>query len=70
MGVDMHIDGRGQGKVLLALDDGRVLENHATIHQTLSARLENSDSIPFTDKKTLKLVVQSDSEMDVVGTGK
>jgi hypothetical protein len=70
MGVDMHIDGQGKGKVLLALDDGRVLDYHATIHQTLSARLENPDSIPFTDKKTLKLVVQSDSEMDVVGTGK
>ena len=70
MGVDMHIEGRGQGKVLLALDDGRVLENHATIHQTLSASLANSDSIPFTGKKTMKLVVQSDSEMDVVGTAK
>jgi hypothetical protein len=70
MGVDMHINGQGQGKVLLALDDGRVLENHATVHQTLSARLENSDSVPFTNMKTLKLVVQSDSEMDVVGTGK
>jgi hypothetical protein len=56
--------------VLLALDDGRVLQNHATLHQTLSANLENSGSIPFTDSKTLKLVVQSDSEMDVVGTAK
>jgi hypothetical protein len=70
MGVEMHIDGQGQGKVLLALDDGRVLENHATIHQTLSALLPNSGSIPYTDSKTMKLVVQSDSEMDVVGTGK
>lgn len=70
MGVDMHIEGQGKGRVLLALDDGRVLENHATIHQTLSARLENSGSIPYTNSKTMKLVVQSDSEMDVVGTTK
>ena len=70
MDVNMRIDGQGQGKVLLALDDGRVLENHATVHQTLSAHLENSGSIPFTGAKTLKLVVRSDSQMDMVGTGK
>ena len=70
MGVDMHIDGQGQGKVLLALDDGRVLQNHATIHQTLSAHLDNSAPLPFTNSKQMKLVVQSDSEMDVVGAGK
>ena len=69
LGVDMHIDGQGQGRVLLALDDGRVLQNHATIHQTLSARLENSAPLPFTISQPLKLEVQSDSEMDVVGTG-
>jgi len=70
LGVDMHIDGRGQGRVLLALDDGRVLQNHATIHQTLSAHLQNSTPLPFTDSKSLKLEVQSDSEMDVVGSGR
>lgn len=70
MDVDMHIDGTGQGKVLLALDDGRVLENHATVHQTLKAQLKNSVSLPYTNAQTMKLVVQSDSEMDVVGAGK
>jgi hypothetical protein len=70
LGVDMRIDGRGQGRVLLALDDGRVLQNHATIHQTLSARLENSAPLPFTKSQPLKLEVQSDSEMDVEGTGR
>jgi len=70
LGVDMHIDGQGQGRVLLALDDGRVLQNHATIHQTLSAHLENSASLPFTNSQRMKLEVQSDSEMDVVGTGR
>ena len=70
LGVDMHIDGRGQGRVLLALDDGRVLQNHATTHQTLSAHLENSPPLLFTNSQPLKLEVQSDSEMDVVGTGR
>jgi hypothetical protein len=70
LGVDMRIDGQGQGRVLLALDDGRVLQNHATIHQTLSARLKNSAPLPFTKSQTLKLEVQSDSEMDVEGASK
>jgi len=70
MGVDMHINGQGQGKVWVALDDGRVLQNHATIHQTLSAHLDNSSQIPFTKGQAMKLVVQSDSEVEVVGIGK
>jgi hypothetical protein len=69
MGVDMRIDGQGKGRVLLALDDGRVLENHSTIHQTLSAGLKDSTPLPFTKSQALKLEVQSDSEMDVVGAG-
>jgi hypothetical protein len=70
LGVDMRIDGRGQGRVLLALDDGRVLQNHATLHQTLSARLESTAPLPFTKSQALKLEVQSDSEMDVEGAGR
>ena len=70
LGVDMRIDGQGQGRVLLALDDGRVLQNHATIHQTLSARLDNSAPLPFANSQPLKLEVKSDSEMDVVGAGR
>jgi hypothetical protein len=70
LGVDMRIDGQGKGRVLLALDDGRVLQNHATIHQTLTARLEGSAPLPFKKSQTLKLEVRSDSEMDVEGTGR
>ena len=70
LGVNMRIDGQGQGRVLLALDDGRVLQNHATIRQALSARLDKSAPLPFTNAQPLKLEVQSDSEIDVVGAGK
>jgi hypothetical protein len=70
LGVDMRIDGQGKGRVLLALDDGRVLQNHATIHQTLSAGLKRSAPLPYTNSQTLKLEVQSDTEMDVEGSGK
>jgi hypothetical protein len=64
----MRIDGQGKGRLLLALDDGRVLQNHASIHQSLTARLKSSPPLPFTNSKTLKLEVQSDTEMDVVGS--
>jgi hypothetical protein len=70
LGVDIRIDGQGKGRVLLALDDGRVLQNHAAIHQTLSARLKSSAPLPFTNSQTLKLEVQSDTEMDVEGSGR
>jgi hypothetical protein len=66
----MRIDGQGKGRVLLALDDGRVLQNHATIHQTLSARLKSPAPLPYTKSQTLKLEVQSDTEMDVEGSGR
>jgi hypothetical protein len=70
LGVDMRIEGQGKGRVLLALDDGRVLQNHGTVHQTLSARLKSSAPLPFTNSQTLKLEVQSDTEMDVEGSGR
>ena len=65
LGVDVRIEGQGKGRVQLALDDGRVLQNHATTHQTLRARLKSSVPLPFTNSQTLKLEVQSDTEMDV-----
>jgi hypothetical protein len=68
LGVDIRIEGQGQGRVVLARDDGRVLRDHATLHQTLSARLKSSAPLPFTKSQSLKLEVQSDSEMDVEGS--
>jgi hypothetical protein len=70
LGVDIRIDGQGKGRVLLALDDGRVLQNHAAIHQVLNARLKSPAPLPFTNSQTLKLEVQSDTEMDVEGSGR
>ena len=70
LGVDMRIDGQGKGRVLLALDDGRVLQNHSTIHQTLSAHLKSSATLPYTNSQALKLEVQSETEMDVEGLGR
>jgi len=70
LGVDMRIDGQGKGRVLLALDDGRVLQNHVTVHQTLRARPKDSAPLPFTNSQAVKLEMQSDTEMDVEGSGR
>jgi hypothetical protein len=70
LGVEIRIEGQGQGRVLLALDDGRVLRDHSTFHQTLRARLKSSAPLPFNKSQPLKLEVQSDSEMDVDGSGR
>jgi hypothetical protein len=67
LGVDMRIDGRGQGRVLLALDDGRVLQNHATVRQVLSAGLKGSAQSPSANSPGLKLEMNFDTEMDVEG---
>jgi len=68
--VDMRVDGQGKGRVLLALDDGRMLQNHSSIRQTLSARLKSAAPLPYTNSQTVKLEVQTDTEMDVEGSGR
>jgi len=70
MGLDMRIDGQGRGRVLLALDDGRVLQNHATLHQTLSARLKGAAGLPLPSPQPVKLEIQSETEMEVESLGK
>jgi hypothetical protein len=69
-GVDLRIEGQGKGRVLLALDDGRVLQDHVNVHQTLRAHLKNSARLPFTGSEAAKLEMQSDTEMDVEGSGR
>jgi hypothetical protein len=68
--LEIRIEGQGQGQVLLALDDGRVLQNHATLHQTLHARLKNSGDLPLPASQPLKLEIQSETELDVEGSRK
>jgi hypothetical protein len=68
--VDMRIESQGKGRVLLALGDGRVLQNHATVHQALRARLQSSSPLLFSTFQNAKLEVQTDTEMDVEGVGR
>jgi hypothetical protein len=67
MQLEIQISGQGQGRVLVALDDGRVLQNHSTLHQTLSARLKGKEGSLSPAAPPAKLEIRSDTEMDVEG---
>ena len=70
MGVqlDIRISGKGQGRILVALEDGRVLQNHYTLHQTLSALMKGQEGFLAPADQAPRLEIQSDTEMQVDGS--
>ena len=68
MHLDMQISGKGQGRILVALDDGRVLQNHSTLHQTLSALMKGKEGFVAPAEQLPRLEIQSDTEMEVEGS--
>jgi hypothetical protein len=66
--LDMQISGKGQGRILVALDDGRVLQNHSTLHQTLTALMKGNVGIDVPTDQLPRLEIQSDTEMEVEGS--
>jgi hypothetical protein len=70
MELEVRIDGLGRGRALLALEDGRVLQNHSTLQQTLSARLRGFPGLSAPTSQPLKLEIQSQTEMEVEESGK
>jgi len=70
LGLDIRIDGQGEGRALLALQDGRVLETQSTVHQNMSARLTNPGHMSLPTAQPVKLQIQSDTEMRVESAGK
>lgn len=69
MELDIRIDGKGKGRVLLALDDGRVLQNRATLHETLSAHLKGPmrGSLPKSGPVSLEIETETIIEEDGLG---
>ncbi len=65
--LDMKINGKGQGRILVALDDGRVLQNHSTLHQTLSALMKGTEGLVAPTDQLPRLEIQTDTEMEVEG---
>jgi hypothetical protein len=70
MGMEVHITGQGSGRMLLALDDGRVLENHATLRQTMTARLHRAGDTSWPEGQPVQVQIQTETKMDVEGSGK
>jgi hypothetical protein len=65
MGLDLGITGDGQGRILVALDDGRVLENRSTIHQKLAAHLKGPAQGFAPKSEPLTLQVDSETTLAV-----
>ena len=68
--LDIHISGKGDGRILVALDDGRVLQNHSTLHQTLSALMKGKEGLLEAGDQIPKLEIQADTDLQVEGAGK
>ncbi len=66
--LDIQISGKGAGRILVALDDGRVLQNHYTLHQTLSALMKSATGVAAPAEVIPRLEIQSDTEMEVDGS--
>ncbi len=63
--LDLGVDGQGQGRALVALDDGRVLQNRSTMHQTLTARLNRPQGISPQSSQPITLQVDSETALNV-----
>jgi hypothetical protein len=70
MGLDIKINGTGEGRMVVALDDGRVLQNHATVQQDLSAKLKTSPGVRLPVEGPLSLDVSSETRLELDGEGK
>jgi hypothetical protein len=71
LGLDIRIDGKGNGRVLVALKDGRVLQNRATLHQEMSASLKNktSGAVPPA-AGPITLQIKSETALEMEGSPK
>ena len=68
--MELHIQGQGKGRILLALDDGRILQNHSTLHQTLSAQVHETASDATALPMPVRVLIQTETRMEVEGSGK
>src|SRR6266566_2182118 len=68
--LNVRVLGQGQGRLLVALDDGRILQNHANAHHSLKATLNAlpGASLPPSDPVTVEITSQTTLQME--GTGR
>ena len=69
MGLEISVRGEGQGRLLVALDDGRVLQNQSTIRQTLKAEMPKAAGIKIPVNGPLSLQIDSETTIRVDQSG-
>jgi hypothetical protein len=67
MGLDIRLRGEGQGRVLVALDDGRILQNHTTVRQRLTAEMAKAGGNLAAGNGPLTLHVDSETKLEIEG---
>lgn len=68
--LDIQIHGKGNGRVLLALDDGRVLQNRATVRETLSTHLKGPLGASLHASGPVSLEIQTETVVEEDELGK
>lgn len=68
--TEIHIQGQGKGRLLLALDNGRILQNQSTVHQTLNARMSGTAPDGPSLPQPVRVLIQTETRMEVEGSGK
>jgi hypothetical protein len=70
MGIKLSIaiKAKGNGRVLVALNDGRMLQNHSSLHQAMSTSMQGGGGMASALAQAARIEIQSDTEMNVEGT--
>lgn len=69
MKLEMSVHGEGHGRLLVALDDGRVLQNKSQIRQILKAEIPDGASSKLPVKGPLSLEIESQTTIQVDESG-
>jgi hypothetical protein len=70
LNLEMSVQGEGQGRLLVALDDGRVLQNQSKICQTLKAEIPDASGSRIPVKGPLSLEIESQTTILVDEVGR
>lgn len=68
--LDIRIEGTGEGQALVALDDGRILQNHATLRQTLRAEMPTTHALRLPVSGPLRVQVDSETQVEMASAGR
>jgi hypothetical protein len=68
--LNVRVLGHGQGRLLVALDDGRILQNHANAQHSLKATLNALPGVSLPPSDPVTVEVTSQTALQMEGTGR